>query len=114
MQLEIGALLTLARVLAYVLLRDGVQLGQQLDPDNSAEWIIRGHQQRAAFSGAEVDESELPEIDWELLHDFMECQGIAGLVGSPGKHLANARAQGDVRPRGVDAVVPVKIKIAVR
>ena len=89
---------------------------QQFDADDPAEGIIGGHQQGSAFAGAEVDESEVVEVEAGLGreegHHFVEQSRFGRLIGRV-KNSEETVAPADGGAGGVDAEIPVVVDIAI-
>src|ERR1700676_676444 len=66
-RLQPETFLRFALVLPQVLLCDVMQGQKEFHSNDPAEGIVRCHQERTSFSGTEIDEGEVAEVEYSLI-----------------------------------------------
>src|SRR5258708_15231500 len=110
------ALLRFASILAQILLRSLMQRRQKLHAHDAAKGIVRSHQQRASFAGAQIDKDEVVKVRvaslTQSVEHFVEQCGLGWLVRRV-ESAEQAIAPTNSRTGRVDAMLPIKVSIAV-
>lgn len=96
-----------------VTVRDGDQLSREFHTDDAVERELRGHQEHAAFPGADIHERGAVWAEWQRGDQVGECVGVCGFVAiSEGEvvtrrdDVERARVDDAV---GIDAVSGVEV-----